>query len=62
MGAIFSPETMTGNYHSTLHNISEEHTSHKMIWWCNPWFGFPQSGSEQSGWHFLCKFKKISHI
>jgi len=32
------------NYHSTLHNISDECRSHMTIWWCRLWFGFAWSG------------------
>jgi len=39
MGPICRPATMVRNYHSTMHNVSEERRSHKTIWWRRPWFG-----------------------
>jgi hypothetical protein len=31
-GLVGYPEMLVRNYHSVLHNISEEHGSHMMIW------------------------------
>ena len=46
MGPVGCPEMTVRNYHSTLHNTSEEWRSHMMIW---PWFVFTWSSSEWSG-------------
>jgi len=49
MGTIVSSNTLVMNYHSTLHNISEEWRSHMTIWRYRPWFGLTWSSSVQSG-------------
>jgi len=36
------------NYHSVLHSISQEYSSHITIWWCRPWFASAWSSSEWS--------------
>jgi len=52
------------NYHSVLHNISDEWRSHTMIWWCRPWFGLVQNHPIWHGQvrHFICKSGTTSHI
>jgi len=63
MGLTDCPETSVTNYHSVLHNISDERRSHMMIWWCRPWFGSVQNDPV---WHgqvrcFTCE-SGTSHI
>ena len=59
-----SSQNIVRNYYSTLCNISEEHGSYMMIWWCRPclfwlcWFGSEGPVSyANSRWPHVIKFQ-----
>jgi len=58
MGVMGCPKTLVRNYHSMLHNIPEEHRSHRM-WQCRPWFSSAWSSSE---WSSLAWYSSTPHM
>jgi len=56
-----SPETSVKNYHSTLHDISEERIPH-MFWWCRTCFGSAWSGSDRSNSALRTRIEDLPYL